>query len=278
MNISFFPLEKCLEFLRKAIEKGLLKRPIKEIIMWIRMHGGNPAYFQKKKNQGIEYGLDYRNVTNTVMYTCWTTYSEKLEGLKEHDEGWDLILVAEAPEPFFFFPQRRTKTYFDRKLERIDIAIDLVQHWPTCPVCGKPLIPVRNEEMYRSGKECFHMRWLTCRDEALDNHGGNSPYYRIVDMPGINERNRKKFKKMFDTYHKYEQAYFNKHGEYPIPKRFIRWCAIHGIPIPKDIVLSCRPEFTTFTDLKHESVCDQYSDLSQEKRLSEYNDLQYEER
>jgi hypothetical protein len=251
MDLRYFTPQECSAFLSAIESKGLTKRSLLEIIRWVKKYGGNPAYLQRKKKEGVETGYDYRNEKTGTLLTTWTTHSDKIAGLKTQDEAWDVVWPNGSAEPFFFFPQRRTKSFFERKLERIDIAIDIVTHWATCQVCQAPLIIARNPVEVAKRNECLHMRWLICPNGNDKRHTGKAPNMRIVDMPGISDANRARFKEMFDAYLKYENDFFATNHYYPMPRRIMRWFSLQGLSVPK---------IGPYADLKHEDKYPVYND------------------
>lgn len=203
-----------VEAVFRLLFQGIMERKCVEIskieIMDTVKNLAFRSFFQKH-NEGIE--KCFRGFFNGCQVIVCTTWSDYLNGPKEHDIGWVLLISPNSKEPLFSFEIRRTKNFAEKMLAWLDCMIEIANNWPTLPGTTTKLKLVRSNRM--------HMRRFVPPPSKTIYPFRKPFYFWIVEMD-LSEENSKFLIRAFKNYYLYRQKDEEKRAEAGLDPRQIK--------------------------------------------------------
>jgi hypothetical protein len=138
-KLQFPPVAAFLTEVEKAKNEIGVYTVAKEEMKQILESIDTPYIQTKKKKKGIELCISFFYKGRRVY--AWTTLVISENAFRLHDQAWVLIVDDRFPKEvsFFSFPIRRTENFIENFFGWLYAFVDIVQHWPVCPTCGKDL-------------------------------------------------------------------------------------------------------------------------------------------
>jgi hypothetical protein len=234
------PLQKVQDYFGKWISDGFHRITSSELYEIVK----DPTKRARPvKKEGKETVFELRKKRRKIV-VC-TSRSEYINSMKVFDQGWILIIDNYSQAILFFPPMNRTSTFLERMDERIRACIDLVDHWPCCAACNHELrMCYDKERSLQNGFDPFII-WFKCPQCKFHEKNEHHSLFSLFEIQGLSKHNRRVLLNPFVTLNKRRQKNPNS-----LPRRFIRWCTINGVPIPR---------LTVYNDLKYEKF-NVYSD------------------
>jgi len=155
-------------------------------------HTMPPEYKKRKKYQGMQRRY-YRWIGERKI-TVLTSHSLKTNEKKESYYVWIFMEGENITGKLFSAPILDLPSLFTTTLEYVDAFVDIAEHWPIDPQCGREL-------KLEFVKGVLHMMKFECHDKTV-KHRERRPSFFIFEGPFSKKTVRFLKKKMLPSFRK----------------------------------------------------------------------------